>query len=137
MEITVIKRIDEFIRVNKITQNQISEKLGFTRVTYGQYRKNSFKMPIDVAYNFLQAYPEINKYWLFFGEGNMFVDDNNTLHEGESDYHKKCEQCEKLETDKRYLQSHIDTQNVHILELRRQLQDCKKSLNDQEKRKAG
>ena len=74
-----IKRIMDYVSEN---QSQFAKRIGFAPQNLGQILKGNRGVPRSLVNKVADAFPEINREWLYAGEGKMEVDlellDNNS-----------------------------------------------------------
>ena len=68
MESTVKQRLLEFLRYKNISQAKFTQQLGLSNGYVNNIRKG---ISNDVLLNIAKHFPELNRDWLLFGEGEM------------------------------------------------------------------
>lgn len=71
-ESTVKKRLLEFLRHKRITQSALSKMLNVSPAYVGAMRKS---LPEDKVLKLSELFPDLNRDWLLYGEGNMLKTD--------------------------------------------------------------
>lgn len=68
---TVKGRLLEYLKSKKISQTEFTRNLGVSTTYIGAMRKG---IPADKIKKIGQLYPDLNKDWLLYGDGEMIVD---------------------------------------------------------------
>ena len=69
---TVKERLIEFLKAERISGSEFTRKMGLSPAYLASMRKS---MPEDKVERLTKLYPQINRDWLLYGEGNMYRDD--------------------------------------------------------------
>ena len=72
MEETVKDRLLRFLQAEKISNSEFSRKMGLSPAYVGAMRKS---MPEDKVTKLIELYPTLNRDWLLYGEGEMYLED--------------------------------------------------------------
>lgn len=72
MEETVKDRLLRFLQAEKISNSEFSRKMGLSPAYVGAMRKS---MPEDKVTKLIELYPNLNRDWLLYGEGEMYLED--------------------------------------------------------------
>lgn len=71
-DLTTVKgRLMEFLRTRKISRKEFSEAMGLSLNYVGAIRKS---LPAERMRRLMELYPELNRDWLLYGEGEMLND---------------------------------------------------------------
>jgi hypothetical protein len=81
----IIDRFDIYMKLNRLNDNIVSEKLGLSNGLLGKSRKNNRDLSKKVVDKILDNYSDISKIWLFTGEGNMSKKEISQI--GESNFY--------------------------------------------------
>lgn len=82
MSETVKERLVQLLRHKRITQSEFARRLGVSPTYIGAMRKS---MPEDRLRAVFEMFPDVNRDWLLYGEGEMIADgedDNRILSKG-------------------------------------------------------
>jgi len=87
-------RLQEYLKANKIRVSEVEDCAGMSNGSLGKhFNLESRGVSSKALDNILQCYPDINRDWLFSGEGNMSVEadlkENKHLDEYASGYNQK------------------------------------------------
>lgn len=72
-QLTLRQRVENFLEVEKMTNAELSRKLGVSPAFVTSIKKN---IGLDKLEKMRAINPRINVNWLLFGEGSMFTDDS-------------------------------------------------------------
>lgn len=102
MEKGFINRLDEYMKANKVNDNQMTVRAALSIGLIAKCRKNGKGMLSDNIEKILLAYPDLSADWLLTGRGEMrkgdSVNTNDSLIEVISDQQKTIKYLrEKLE----------------------------------------
>lgn len=67
---TVKQRLLEFLRSKRITQSEFTRRLGVSPTYIGAMRKG---IPTSKLMKICEMYPDLNRDWLLYGEGEMVI----------------------------------------------------------------
>ena len=67
-------RVKSILDTKKLSQAQFSKKIDSTQQYISAVLKGNRKVGSNLTDRILKEYPDINKYWLLTGEGEMFND---------------------------------------------------------------
>ena len=70
MEETVKDRLLRFLQAEKISNSEFSRQMGLSTAYVGAMRKS---MPEDKVARLVELYPNLNRDWLLYGEGEMYL----------------------------------------------------------------
>ena len=70
-ESTVKSRLLEYLKVKRITQTEFTKALGVSPTYVGAMRKG---IPASKLKKISDLYPDLNRDWLLYGEGEMLID---------------------------------------------------------------
>lgn len=73
MSETVKDRLLRFLQAEKISNSEFSRKMGLSPAYVGAMRKS---MPEDKVRQLIELYPNLNRDWLLYGEGEMYLPAN-------------------------------------------------------------
>ncbi len=87
-------RLQEYLKTNKIRVSEVEDCAGMSNGSLGKhFNLESRGVSSKALDNILQCYPDINRDWLFSGDGNMSVEadlkENKHLDEYNSSYNPK------------------------------------------------
>lgn len=68
---SVKERLQHFLKEEGITASEFSRKMGLSTAYIASMRKS---MPADKVEKLIQVFPQINRDWLLYGEGEMYRD---------------------------------------------------------------
>ena len=68
---TVKERLQKFLKEERISASEFSRKMGLSPAYIASMRKS---MPEEKVDRLLSLYPQLNRDWLLFGEGEMYRD---------------------------------------------------------------
>lgn len=80
MSETVKERLLRFLQMEKISNSEFSRKMGLSPAYVGAMRKS---MPEDKVARLIELYPHLNRDWLLYGEGEMYLPVNEPKEEPE------------------------------------------------------
>lgn len=67
------ERLQAFLKSQKINKSEFARRMGLSAAYVGSMRKS---MPTDKVRRLLEIFPQLNRDWLLYGEGQMLVDAN-------------------------------------------------------------
>jgi DNA-binding XRE family transcriptional regulator len=71
MESTIGQRLEIFIKYLKTNTSKFADEIGMSKSTMYALIDNKYSPQVSTVMKILEKYPELNKLWLFFGEGEM------------------------------------------------------------------
>lgn len=77
-------RLDKYMNVKGLNDNQITVKAGLSQGAIGKQRKKGRGLSVESIAKILYAYPELNADWLLTGRGEMEMNSDNDV-ENEDD----------------------------------------------------
>lgn len=72
---SVKTRLLEYLKSKRISQTEFTRNLGVSSTYIGAMRKG---IPADKLRKVSQLYPDLNREWLLYGEGEMLIDPDST-----------------------------------------------------------
>ena len=66
-------RLKEFRKANKLTQQDLADKLGISRYTIESYEYARREIPDRTISDICRVFPNLNKEWLVTGSGEMYI----------------------------------------------------------------
>lgn len=69
---TVKERLQQFLKAEGISSSEFARKMGLSPAYVASMRKS---MPNEKVEKLTQVFPQINRDWLIYGEGDMYRDD--------------------------------------------------------------
>lgn len=66
-----VDRLDKYIRFRGLNDNRVTHECGLSVGTLGKSRKEGKDITVKTAQAIVDTYPELNRLWLFTGEGEM------------------------------------------------------------------
>mgnify|MGYP003301426979 CR=1 FL=1 len=73
---SVRNRLKSYIKYSRMTQDSFAESLGLSRSYVNAIRKGISNTTLD---KILEKYPDLNRNWLLFGEGEMIKNNGNNI----------------------------------------------------------
>ena len=88
---SIKQRVIKVVKSSGMKSNVISAKIGVNRSTFSKATnpKTEQEPNIDLVVGLLKLFSNLNARWLFFNEGEMW------LNETKSEYEKRCKACEE------------------------------------------
>lgn len=71
-------RLDKFMNMKGLNDNQITVQAGLSQGAIGKQRKKGRGLSVDSIAKILYAYPMLNADWLLTGRGEMLKEESNT-----------------------------------------------------------
>lgn len=75
----IVQRLGEFIDYKGVSVSRFEKKIGMSNASFGKSLRNNKSIGVDKLENILKAYPEINIFWLMYGEGEMILEDEGNI----------------------------------------------------------
>ena len=73
---TVKERLQEFLKAERISASEFSRKMGLSPAYIASMRKS---MPEEKVERLIELFPQLNRDWLLYGEGNMYREIGNNI----------------------------------------------------------
>lgn len=73
-----INRLKEIIEENELSSSAFAEKLGVQRATISHLLSGRNKPSLDFIMKVIEAFPEVDLYWLLNGKGNYKKEETST-----------------------------------------------------------
>lgn len=71
--LTIHERMNKFLEGKNLSMRDINKKMGKVNGHVNKILNGQIRPSTDIVESFLRAFPELNRQWLYFGEGQMVV----------------------------------------------------------------
>ncbi len=72
-------RLDKYMNIKGLNDNQITVQAGLSQGAIGKQRKKGRGLSVESIAKILYAYPKLNADWLLTGRGEMELDNDNNV----------------------------------------------------------
>ena len=107
---TVIQNIRKYFAAKKIKQIDFCRSTNYSERTLSQFLSGRTKLPrLDLMEAFMKFDPTLNLRWLFFNEGEMFIDEKIVVYKNKGDQQKESELVESLRKMIEHLMQEVES----------------------------
>lgn len=85
MENAIIQRVKEIVSNKNISERAFALKCGINYVTMNNYFLGKRDISLNAVYSILETFEDISSEWLIRGKGNMFLKNDSSIVESDSD----------------------------------------------------
>lgn len=123
---TIKDRLNLFVEKTGITGRSFSASIGKSVSYLGMMKEN---ISTDILVKIHEVYPQLSILWILFGEGDMFVKDNQQTH-NEEKIHSKVEQTIESSKNSNVSNTFVDEKNFLRNEFMRMERQCEQLIDN-------